>query len=92
MADRITHLPHLPVPAFTQRQPEPGRRHVLPEPDRNRPWTDRRIRVKELRFGRQRPLPLDDHAGAQLRERILARDALDLDEIGPRVAKLRFEK
>ena len=60
MARRGRHSPHLPVLPLEYRQFDPRRRDVLPEPDRNGPGREIRLRVEESHHGWPECVPVQD--------------------------------
>ena len=93
MARRGRHSPHLPVLPLEYRQFDPRRRDVLPEPDRNGPGREIRIRVEESYRGRPEWVSVEDESPpGKSPERRCVRNSFHLDKIRAGMSEDRFQE
>jgi hypothetical protein len=92
MADRRSHLPHLPVAPLRESQLKPSCWNILPESDRDIAGRDRRIPGKEFHGSSPGLSAFDDNSGSQFLQRILCRDAFNLNQIRPRMGEAGFQE
>jgi len=92
MTDSGSHLADLPVSPLGELDLKPSRWDVFPKSDGNRPRRYLRFLVQEPHVSFLRSLSFDEDPGAEVSERFIVRNVLNLNDVCAGVPELWLEQ